>query len=41
MPIAAGEDTPACAKIIGVVSIVAWMGVLYWGRMLPFIGDAF
>lgn len=41
MPIAAGEDTSAAAKAIGLVSIVAWMGVLYWGRMLPFIGDAF
>ena len=41
MRIAAGDDTPAGAKVIGLVSIVAWMGVLYWGRMLPFIGDAF
>jgi hypothetical protein len=37
----AQEDTPLEAKAIGVVSIVAWLGVLYWGRMLPFIGDAF
>ena len=29
------------AKAIGVVSLVAWFGVLYWGRMLPFIGDAY
>ncbi len=36
-----GEPTPAAAKIIGLVSIVAWFGVLYWGRMLPFIGPAF
>ena len=41
MPIDAGEDTPAAAKAIGFLSIVAWLGVLYWGRMLPFIGDAF
>lgn len=34
-------DTPAAAKIIGAVSIAAWFGVLYWGRMLPFIGGAF
>lgn len=37
----AGDDTPAAAKIIGAVSMVAWFGVLYWGRMLPFIGTAF
>jgi len=24
-----------------IVSLVAWFGVLYWGRMLPFIGNAF
>lgn len=37
----AADDTPLEAKAIGVVSIVAWLGVLYWGRMLPFVGDAF
>ena len=36
-----GDTTPAGAKVIGVVSLVAWFGVLYWGRMLPFIGNAF
>lgn len=36
-----GEDTPPVAKAIGAISIVAWLGVLYWGRMLPFIGDAY
>ena len=36
-----GEDTPMAAKAIGVVSIIAWFGVLFWGRMLPFIGSAF
>ena len=39
--VGAGEETPAAAKAIGVVSIVAWFGVLFWGRMLPFIGNAF
>jgi hypothetical protein len=33
-----GEDTPASFKIIGAVSLVAWLGVLWAGRMLPFIG---
>jgi hypothetical protein len=36
-----GDETPPAAKAIGAISLVAWLGVLYWGRMLPFIGDAF
>ena len=40
---AMGEDadTPAAAKLIGALSLFSWFGVLYWGRMLPFIGNAF
>jgi hypothetical protein len=41
VPIAAGQDTPLAAKAIGVVSLISWFGVLFWGRMLPFIGSAF
>lgn len=41
VPLGAGEDTPMAAKAIGVVSILAWFGVLYWGRMLPFAGNAY
>jgi hypothetical protein len=37
----AGDDTPAAAKLIGAASLLSWFAVLYWGRMLPFIGDAF
>jgi hypothetical protein len=37
----AGDDTPRSAKIVGAVSLVSWLGVLYWGRMLPYIGNAF
>ena len=37
----AGIDTPTSFKIAGVVSIVSWLAVLYFGRMLPFLGDAF
>jgi hypothetical protein len=37
----AGEDTPMAAKAIGLVSIVAWFSVLFWGRMLPYIGNAY
>jgi hypothetical protein len=33
--------TPAAFKLAGAVSLLSWFMVLYWGRMLPFIGDAF
>lgn len=35
------EDTPVSFRIVGAVSLVAWLGVLYSGRMLPFLGGAF
>ena len=41
MSLGAGDDTPRSAKIVGAVSLVSWLGVLYWGRMLPYIGNAF
>ena len=28
-------------KAIAATAIVAWVGVIYWGRMLPFLGNAF
>ncbi|MGE0447749.1 MAG: hypothetical protein AB7P99_21170 [Vicinamibacterales bacterium] len=34
-------ETPRPLKVAGVVSIVSWLMVVYWGRMLPFIGNAF
>ncbi len=34
-------DTPPSFKVIGAVSLVSWLMVVYWGRMLPFIGNAF
>jgi hypothetical protein len=37
----AGVDSPRAFKLIGAVSIFSWFMVLYWGRMLPFIGTAF
>jgi len=37
----AGITTPAAFKVAGVVSIVSWLAVLYFGRMLPFLGNAF
>jgi hypothetical protein len=36
-----GDDTPAVFKVIGGVSLVSWLMVVYWGRMLPFLGEAF
>ncbi len=36
-----GGDTPAAVKLIGAVSLVSWLAVLYCGRMLPFLGDAY
>lgn len=32
---------PRAFKIAGAVSLVSWAMVMYWGRMLPFIGNAF
>jgi hypothetical protein len=32
---------PRAFKVIAIVSIVSWFFVIYWGRMLPFIGNAF
>jgi hypothetical protein len=36
-----GDVTPIAFRIAGAVSLLSWFMVLYWGRMLPFIGDAF
>ena len=36
-----GEDSPGVFKVIGSVSLVAWFLVLYFGRMLPFLGNAY
>jgi hypothetical protein len=39
--VGAGQDVPAAAKLAAAASLVLWIGVIYWGRMLPFIGNAF
>lgn len=36
-----GEDAPMPAKVVGAVSLFLWAGVLFWGRMLAFLGIAF
>lgn len=37
----AEAQTPASFKIAGAVSLASWAAVLYFGRMLPFLGNAF
>jgi hypothetical protein len=34
-------ETPRAYRAIAAVSIVSWFFVIYWGRMLPFVGNAF
>jgi hypothetical protein len=41
LTLTAGENTPASFKVAGAVSMGSWLMVLYFGRMLPFIGNAF
>jgi len=41
LSVGAGEDTPISFKVAGAVSMGSWFLVLYFGRMLPFIGNAF
>ena len=37
----AGDDAPFTAKAVAVSAIALWLGVLYFGSMLPFIGNSF
>jgi uncharacterized membrane protein len=39
--VGAGQDAPFTAKAMAVSSVCLWIGVTYFGRMLPFIGNAF
>jgi len=36
-----GETPPAGVKILAASQVALWIGVIYFGRMLPYIGDAF
>ena len=36
-----GQDSSMLDKAIGASAIVLWLGVIYWGRMLPFLGNSF
>ena len=37
----AGDEAAPLDKLVAAAGIGAWVGVIYWGRMLPFIGNAF
>jgi hypothetical protein len=39
--VAANEDAPMLQKTLAATAIALWIGVMYFGRMLPFIGNAF
>ena len=36
-----GDTAPAMVKVLAASQIVLWIGVMYFGRMLPYLGDAF
>jgi hypothetical protein len=38
--VGAGQSTSASAKIVAAVSIILWIGVVYWSRMLTFLAGA-
>jgi hypothetical protein len=35
------EDAPLTAKIAAASAMLLWVGVMYYGSMLPFIGNSF
>lgn len=35
------QDMPGAFKVVGAVSLFAWFAVMYFGRMLPYLGNAF
>lgn len=37
----AGKEPPMRVKIAGATAILSWVLVMYFGRMLPFLGNAF
>lgn len=36
-----GDDAPPRAKVIAAMSLSLWVSVIFWGRFLPTLGDAF
>ena len=37
----ANQATPMRVKVVAAASLLLWIGVMYFGRMLPFLGDSF
>jgi hypothetical protein len=33
-----GRPTPGAAKAAGIISALLWIGVLFYGRLVPFVG---
>jgi hypothetical protein len=38
LSVGSGEQTTPLAKLIAAVSLLSWFGVMYFGRMLPYMG---
>jgi hypothetical protein len=36
-----GDEAPALARTLASTGIIAWVAVMYFGRMLPFLGNSF
>ena len=36
-----GEDAPLSGKVVAAFTVAVWLGVIYLGRMMPFIGGSF
>jgi hypothetical protein len=36
-----GESAPVPAKVIATLGLTLWVGVICFGRLLPYLGDAF
>jgi hypothetical protein len=36
-----GENAPAAARVIATAGLTLWVGVICFGRLLPYLGDAF
>jgi hypothetical protein len=39
--VAAGEDAPPTAKLSAAASLILWIGVIFWGRMIPIFSSGF
>ena len=41
MEMGPGEAAPLSFRLVGALSLFSWLMVLYWGRMMPFVGGSF